>query len=185
VQQIFPTIPSIQAWKWRCKMEFCDIRPYQNVWWLEFYSNKKWLRLTSKGKQGSGESIPKINDISSNPSSMKVHEFGDSTSSASSRNDAPITIKKKELGSQKIEVPYKSMKWENPKKNWKDKNKIKFDYLSQCQSIFIESGTTGHGAFFKQHLKFDIVFFESSDGTKRIELHKGGNIKPKVLMKKL
>jgi hypothetical protein len=89
------------------------------------------------------------------------------------------------LGSQKIEVPYKSMKWENPKINWKNKNKIKFDYLLQCQSISIESGATDHGAFFKQRLKFDIIFFEISDGTKRIELHKGGNIKPKVLMRKL
>jgi hypothetical protein len=57
---------------------------------------KSKMTFTSKGKQGSGESIPKINDISSNFSSMKVREFGNSTSSSSSGNDTPITRKKKE-----------------------------------------------------------------------------------------
>jgi hypothetical protein len=39
--------------------------------------------------------------------------------------------------------------------------------------IFIKSGVTGHGAFFEQRLESNIVFFEISDGDKRIELHKG------------
>jgi hypothetical protein len=47
--------------------------------------------------------------------------------------------------------------------------------------IFIERGVTSHGAFFKQHLEFNIIFFETFDGAKRIELHKGGNTKPKIL----
>jgi hypothetical protein len=46
-----------------------------------------------------------------------VCEFGDSTSFSSSRNDASIKKIKKELGSQKNEAPYESMKWENPKRN--------------------------------------------------------------------
>jgi hypothetical protein len=44
---------------------------------------------------------------------------------------------------------------------------------------------TSHGVFFEQGLKSNIIFFETFDGTKMIELHKGGNTKPKVLMKKL
>ncbi len=38
-----------------------------------------------------------------------------------------------------------------------------------------------HGAFFKQHLKATIVFLYTYDGAKRIKLHKGGNIKPRVM----
>ncbi len=38
-----------------------------------------------------------------------------------------------------------------------------------------------HCAFFKQYSKFDIVFFETSNGAKRIVLHKGGNTKPRVV----
>jgi hypothetical protein len=42
---------------------------------------------------------------------------------------------------------------------------------------FIEFGETGHGAFFEQHPKSNIVFFDTFHGVERIELHKGGNIK--------
>jgi hypothetical protein len=37
-----------------------------------------------------------------------------------------------------------------------------------------------HGAFFKQHPEFDI-FLDTFDGVERIEFHKGGNIKPRVM----
>jgi hypothetical protein len=50
-------------------------------------------------------------------------------------------------------------------------------------SDFYRIGITGHGAFFKQHLKFNIIFFETFNGIERIELHKGGNTKPKVMKK--
>jgi hypothetical protein len=49
--------------------------------------------------------------------------------------------------------------------------------------IFIECGMTSHGAFFKQPPKFDIIFFETFDGAKRVKLHKGGNTKPTVMKK--
>jgi hypothetical protein len=49
--------------------------------------------------------------------------------------------------------------------------------------IFIECGMTSHGAFFKQHLEFDIVFFKTFDGAKRVELHKGANTKPRKMKK--
>jgi hypothetical protein len=42
--------------------------------------------------------------------------------------------------------------------------------------IFIKIGETCHGAFFKQRLKYDIIFLDTFDGTKRIELNKSGNI---------
>jgi hypothetical protein len=51
--------------------------------------------------------------------------------------------------------------------------------------ISIENGAMSHFAFFKQHLESNIVFFDIFYGAKRIELHKGGNTKPKVLMKLL
>ncbi len=49
--------------------------------------------------------------------------------------------------------------------------------------IFIEIGRTGHGAFFEQRPEFDIVFLDSSNGIKMIELQKGGDTKPKVMEK--
>jgi hypothetical protein len=49
--------------------------------------------------------------------------------------------------------------------------------------ISIEIGKIGHGSFFKQRSKFDIVFLETSNGVERIKLHKGGNTKPKVMKK--
>jgi hypothetical protein len=49
--------------------------------------------------------------------------------------------------------------------------------------ISIESGAMSHVAIFKQRLEFDIVFFDIFYGAKRIELHKGGNMKPKVMKK--
>jgi hypothetical protein len=50
--------------------------------------------------------------------------------------------------------------------------------------ICIENGVIGHGVFFEQCLESNIVFFETSNGDKRIKLHKGGNIKP-IVMKKI
>jgi hypothetical protein len=35
--------------------------------------------------------------------------------------------------------------------------------------------------FFEQHPKSNIIFFHTFNGAERIELHKGGNIKPKVM----
>jgi hypothetical protein len=49
--------------------------------------------------------------------------------------------------------------------------------------IFIETDETCHGAFFEQHPESDIVFLETFDGIERIELHEGGNIKPRVMRK--
>jgi hypothetical protein len=49
--------------------------------------------------------------------------------------------------------------------------------------ISIESGVMSHVAVFKQRLEFDIVFFDIFYGAKRIELHKGGNTRPKVMKK--
>jgi hypothetical protein len=49
--------------------------------------------------------------------------------------------------------------------------------------ISIEIGRTSHGAFFEQRPEFDIVFLGSFDGIERIELHKGGNTKPRVMEK--
>jgi hypothetical protein len=63
-----------------------------------------------EGEQGIGESIPKVNGISCNSSSRKVHEFGVSNSSTSLENDSPINLKKqtkRSWESPKIEVPYK------------------------------------------------------------------------------
>jgi hypothetical protein len=37
------------------------------------------------------------------------------------------------------------------------------------------------GAFFEQHPEFDIIFLDTSDGIERIELHKGGNTKLRVM----
>jgi hypothetical protein len=74
------------------------------------------------------------------------------------------------------------MRLENPKKHWKEgkKENIWTTYYGS-QTIFIETGETNHDAFFEQCLEFDIVFIDTSDVAKNIELHKGGNIKPKVM----
>jgi hypothetical protein len=47
--------------------------------------------------------------------------------------------------------------------------------------ISTKTSKIGHCAFFEQHLKSDIIFLDTFDGTKRIELHKGGNIKRGVM----
>jgi len=49
--------------------------------------------------------------------------------------------------------------------------------------ISIEGSAIGHGAFFEPSLKFNIVFFETSNGIKRIEFHKGGNTKHRIMKK--
>jgi len=76
------------------------------------------------------------------------------------------------------------MRLENPKQHWKKgtKKNIWITYY-KCWTIFIKIGETGRGAFFEQCLKFDIVILDTSNGAKRIELHKGGNIKPRVVKK--
>jgi hypothetical protein len=51
----------------------------------------------------------------------------------------------------------------------------------RCWAISTEANGIGHGAFFEQCSKPNIVFLDTFDGIERIELHKGGNIKPKVL----
>jgi hypothetical protein len=73
---------------------------------------------------------------------------------------------------------------ENPRTKWKEgtKEKIWITYY-KCQMISIEGSAIGHGAFFEQGSKSNIVFFETSDGIKRIEFHKGGNTKPRVMKK--
>jgi hypothetical protein len=73
---------------------------------------------------------------------------------------------------------------ENPRKKWKEgtKEKICTTYY-RCQMISIEGSAIGHGAFFEPSLKFNIVFFEISDGIKRIEFHKGGNTKHRIMKK--
>jgi hypothetical protein len=47
--------------------------------------------------------------------------------------------------------------------------------------MFTKTYGTGHGAFFKQCLEPNIIFFYTYDGAKRIEFHKGGNTKPRVM----
>jgi hypothetical protein len=73
---------------------------------------------------------------------------------------------------------------ENPRKEWKEGSKEKFwTTYYKCQMIFTKRGVTSHGAFFKQCLEFNIVFVETSNGTKMIEFHKGGKIKSRVMKK--
>jgi hypothetical protein len=76
------------------------------------------------------------------------------------------------------------MRLGNPRNNWNEeaKERIWTTYYG-CQTISIKSGAIGHGAIFEQNLESNIIFIETFNGTKRIELHKGGNIKPKVLKK--
>jgi hypothetical protein len=71
------------------------------------------------------------------------------------------------------------MKLENPKKHWKEgtKENILTTYY-RCRAISIKSCEIGHGAFFEQHPTFDIIFFDISNGTKRIKLYKGGTLSP-------
>jgi hypothetical protein len=47
--------------------------------------------------------------------------------------------------------------------------------------ISTKIGKTSHGAFFEHSPKSNIVFHDISDGAKRIELHKGGNTKLRVM----
>jgi hypothetical protein len=47
--------------------------------------------------------------------------------------------------------------------------------------ISIETNGTCHGTFFEQHPKSHIIFLDTFDGAKRIELHKGGKMKPRVM----
>jgi hypothetical protein len=74
------------------------------------------------------------------------------------------------------------MKLKNIKKHWKEgaKENIWTTYYG-CRAIFSKTCKTGHGAFFEQCLESNIVFFHTYDGAKRIELHKGGNTKPRVM----
>jgi hypothetical protein len=74
------------------------------------------------------------------------------------------------------------MRLENPKQHWKKgKKKNIWTTYYKCRTISIETGETSHGAFFEQHLKFDIVFFDTFNGAKRIKLHKGENTNPRVM----
>jgi len=50
-----------------------------------------------------------------------------------------------------------------------------------CQTIFTKNSETSHGVVFEQHPKSNIVLLGTSYGPKRIEFHKGGNNKPKVM----
>jgi len=74
------------------------------------------------------------------------------------------------------------MRLENPKKHWKErvKKNIWITYY-RCQAISIEINGIGHGAFFEQCSELDIIFFDTSNGVERIELHKGGNTKPRIM----
>jgi hypothetical protein len=74
------------------------------------------------------------------------------------------------------------MRLENPKKHWKEgaKRNIWITYY-KCRMISIKTCETCHGAFFELRPESGIVFFDTSNGIKRIELHKGGNTKPKVM----
>ncbi len=58
------------------------------------------------------------------------------------------------------------MRLENPQRHWKKgaKENIWTTYWG-CQAIFIKIGGIDHGAFFEQRLEFDIVVFDTSDGT--------------------
>ncbi len=74
------------------------------------------------------------------------------------------------------------MRLENPKKNWKEGTKENiWTIYYKCRMTSIKTYEIGHGAFFEQCPKFDIIFFDTSNGVKKIELHKGGNNKPRVL----
>jgi hypothetical protein len=67
----------------------------------------------------------------------------------------------------------------------KTKGKVWTTYYT-CQSISIKTSITNlmyitsNGAFFKQHLEFDI-FIETFDGTKGLVLHKGENTQPRIM----
>ncbi len=76
------------------------------------------------------------------------------------------------------------MRLENPRKNWKEgaKKNIWTTYY-ECRTISSEISETCHGVIFEQRPKFNTIFFKTSYGPKRIEFHKGGNTKPKVMKK--
>lgn len=69
------------------------------------------------------------------------------------------------------------MRLDNPKQHWKKgaKENIWTIYYG-CRVISIKTSTTSHGAFFEQCPKSNIVFFDTSNGVKRIKLHKGGTL---------
>ncbi len=71
---------------------------------------------------------------------------------------------------------------ENQKQHWKKgtKENIWTIYYG-CQTISTKTSRTCHGAFFRQRLEFEIIFLNTFDGVERIELHKGGNTKPRVM----
>jgi hypothetical protein len=60
------------------------------------------------------------------------------------------------------------MRLKTPRKNWKEATKEKkwITYYG-CIMISIKSGVTCHGAFFEQCPKFDIVFLQTSNDTKK------------------
>jgi len=68
VQHMSIGIPSIQVGEWQCKMELCDIHPYQSVRQLKFCLNKKWHEMDS--------SPLKVNETlrSPLPKSMASHQ---------------------------------------------------------------------------------------------------------------
>jgi len=73
---------------------------------------------------------------------------------------------------------------ENQRKNWKEGAKKKiWTTCYGCQTISTKNGAIGPSAFFDQHPKSHIIFLDTVDGAKRIELHKGRNTKPKVMNK--
>jgi hypothetical protein len=47
--------------------------------------------------------------------------------------------------------------------------------------ISTKIGKTSRGAFFEEHTKSNIIFLDTFDGVERIELHKGENIKLRVM----
>jgi hypothetical protein len=76
------------------------------------------------------------------------------------------------------------MRLENPKQHWKKgtKENIWTTYY-KCRAIFTEIGKIGHGAFFQQCPESNIIIIDTFNGAKRIEFHKGGSIKPRVVKK--
>jgi hypothetical protein len=62
------------------------------------------------------------------------------------------------------------------------KQKKKFRLLIMDVEQFLhKNGTTCHGAFLEQCPKSNIIFLETSNGAKRIELHKNANTKPSIM----
>jgi hypothetical protein len=74
------------------------------------------------------------------------------------------------------------MRLENLEKTLEGRSKTKI-CTTYYKSWIISTKTsrTSHGAFFKQHPKFDIIFLDILDGAEKIELNKGENIKLDVM----